>query len=100
MRTLTIVVLASLMFAFSAGAEPTTCQKQVIRSLLKFKKTYLKALVKCVDAENLGKIPGPCPDVVADAKIDKVQTSVREKIGASCPGSDLATLGFPRHLRI
>ncbi|MGH7894333.1 MAG: hypothetical protein ACREQL_06670 [Candidatus Binatia bacterium] len=78
-----------------AHAEPVQCQKQVVKALLRFKKTYLKSLVKCVDAENLGKIGGPCPDATADAKIDAVKLKTRTKIELSCPDPDLATLGFP-----
>jgi hypothetical protein len=91
------------LFAFLVGlavsnvvsADPVTCQKQIIKNLLKFKKNDLKDLGKCLDNENFGKITGPCPDAATLLKINKVKTAVHTKISSSCPDPDIVTLGFP-----
>ncbi len=93
-RAAASVVTILLMSAGVGRADPVNCQKQIVKNLLKFKKTYLKAFGKCTDAENLGKIPGPCPDAAAQLKIQTVQTKVGAKIAASCPDPDRTTLGF------
>src|SRR5436309_15820469 len=95
LRATAMVVFFALAAAGSAGAEPVSCQKQIVKNLLKFKKTYLKKVGKCVDNENLGKIPGPCPDAATQLKVQTLETKIRDKIAASCPAPDLATLGFP-----
>jgi hypothetical protein len=95
-RLVVISALVALaLVASPAGADPVNCQKQIIKNLLKFKKTDLKALGKCADNENLGKITGPCPDAATLLKISKVKTAVHTKISDSCPDPDRTTLGFP-----
>lgn len=84
-----------LLVSVPAHADPAKCQKTVITSLLKFKKTHLKAHVKCLDAQNVGKISGPCPDARAQLKIQTVNQKVVLKIAAVCTMSDLSTLGYP-----
>ncbi len=78
-----------------ALAEPVKCQKDIVKNLLKLKKTYLKKTAKCLDNQNLGKVPGPCPDADADLKIETTRNKVIAKIALSCPDPDLTTLGFP-----
>ena len=84
-----------LVLSGPAHADPAKCQKTVIPSLLKFKKAYLKAHLKCLDAENVGKIPGPCPDARAQLKVQTVNQKVVAKIAGACTMPDLATLGYP-----
>jgi hypothetical protein len=95
MRVVIAVLVALPMLASSASAEPVNCQKQIVKNLLKFKKTYLKKVGKCVDNQNLGKISGPCPDTATQLKLDTLAGKIRTKIEISCPDPDLATLGFP-----
>jgi hypothetical protein len=94
-RRLTGALAAALLLIGSAQAEPVNCQKQIVKNLLKFKKTYLKKVGKCVDNQNLGKIPGPCPDAATQLKIQTTSDKIRIKIAAACPVPDLTTLGFP-----
>jgi hypothetical protein len=93
-RQLIGAITATLLLVGLADAEPTNCQKQIVKSLLKFKKTYLKQAGKCIDNENIGKIAGPCPDAATQLKISTIETKVRSKIELSCPPPDLTTLGF------
>ena len=86
-----IAVLASTA---PARADPAGCQKSIVKQLLKFKKTHLKAHIKCLKDENSGAIPGPCPDAAALAKIQQRVAKVNPSIAAACTASDLATLGF------
>ena len=86
---------AALLLVGSAHAEPVNCQKQIVKNLLKFKKTYLKKVGKCVENHNLGKLSGACPDTATQLKIDTLAGKIRTKIELSCPDPDLATLGFP-----
>jgi hypothetical protein len=86
------VALAAI--AAVAHADPGTCQKQVIKTLASFKKISLTAPEKCLDKENEGKLPGPCPDTATQLKIQKKSTSATDKISTSCTMSDLSALGF------
>src|SRR5215469_17531160 len=74
-----------------AYADPVVCQKQVIKTLASFKKISLTATEKCLDKENQGKLPGPCPDTATQLKIQKKSTSATDKISTSCTMGDLAT---------
>jgi hypothetical protein len=88
-------VAAGLLFvAVSAHADPAKCEKTLITSLLKFKKTFLKVNAKCLDAENDGKISGPCPDAAALLKIQTTSQKVTDKVNAACVAGDLTTLGY------
>ena len=88
-------LVTAVLLLGSAHAEPVNCQKQIVKNLLKFKKTYLKKVGKCVDNQNLGKLSGPCPDTATQLKLDTLAGKIRTKIELSCPDPDLATLGFP-----
>jgi hypothetical protein len=88
-------LVTAILLLGSAHAEPVNCQKQIVKNLLKFKKTYLKKVGKCVDNQNLGKLSGPCPDTATQLKLDTLAGKIRTKIELSCPDPDLATLGFP-----
>jgi len=61
--------LALLALAAVAHADPVKCQKQIIKTLASFKKISLTAPEKCLDKENQGKLPGPCPDAATQLKI-------------------------------
>ncbi len=92
----TIGLLALLVAGASpAIADPVKCQKDLVKSLLKLKKTHLKKTAKCLDNQNVGKIAGPCPDAATALKIQTTRDKVVAKIAASCPAPDLTTLGFP-----
>jgi len=93
----TVAACAAFVFTLTAGsahADSTSCQKQVLGQLFKFKKVYLKASSKCLDKENVLKVPGPCPDATTQAKIDKVLDKVRTKLGTVCTDADLDALGY------
>ena len=96
MTRIALALLVALpLAAATVQADPVNCQKQIVKNLLKFKKTYLKKVGKCVDNENLGKIPGPCPDAATQLKLDTLKVKINLKIAAACPAPDLTTLGFP-----
>ncbi len=86
--------LVALALAAPAHADPAKCQKTLLAGLRKYKKAYVKAFERCLDAENIAKIPGPCPDVSAQAKIGTAVTKINPKIDAACAPADLATLGY------
>jgi hypothetical protein len=92
-RLVLAVVLAAV--APPTHADPVTCQKQLVKQLLKYEKIYVKLHAKCLDLENLQKIPGPCPDATATLKIDTVNQKVADKISGACTTGDLTALGFP-----
>src|SRR5712692_7790735 len=96
-RSLLVVVAVLGALALAApptSADPAKCQKTLLAGLRKYKKTYLKANEKCLDAENLGKIMGPCPDVPAQVKIGDTAGKINPKIDAACAPSDLSMLGY------
>ena len=75
-------------------ADPPRCQTQVVRQLLRFKKVLLRLHERCLDNENLLRIPGPCPDAAALLKVQKINGKVVTSIAATCTMADLAALGF------
>ena len=87
-----LVVAAGL--AVPAHADPASCQKQIVRGLLKFKRAYLLRHFKCVQGENIGKVSGPCPDTTALLKIQLINQKAVTKIAASCTPADLAALNY------
>ncbi|HJQ84699.1 MAG TPA: hypothetical protein VKA21_11510, partial [Candidatus Binatia bacterium] len=91
---LLLVLALAAPLATPAHADPVKCHKTVLSTLRKFKKIYLKANVKCLDAQNIGKISGPCPDASANLKIQTTNQKVVEKISAACTMQDLSDLGF------
>ena len=92
----TVAAIAALLLPIlPAHADPAGCQKQIVKQLLKFEKTYLKADGKCLDIKNKLDLPGPCPDLTAETKIDGVEATVSAKIARVCTMSDLTALGFP-----
>jgi hypothetical protein len=88
------LVVSALALATPVQADPSGCQKVIAKQLRKFKKTHLKAHIKCLKLVNKGDIPGPCPDAAAIAKIQQTTASVTTAITAACTPADLATLGF------
>ena len=94
-RPLAIVVLGLLVVVVPAHADPAKCEKTLLSGLRKYKKTYLKEHSKCLDAENIGKIAGPCPGDLVTSKTATVKQSVVDKTDAACTMADLATLGYP-----
>src|SRR4029453_1139121 len=97
-RAVVAWTIAGTLMAASAQAEPVKCQNQIIKSLLKFKQTYLKALEKCADSENLDKISGPCPDAATQLNIDGIKTKGRAEIDLSCRAPALAPMRCPPYL--
>jgi hypothetical protein len=92
------VALASLVGI--AHADPVKCQKQIIKSLAAYKSAALKQTEKCLDKENVAKLPGPCPDTTALLKIQKKSDAATTKITASCSMADLTTLGYPANCQL
>ncbi len=90
-----VMVLGTLAPAVPpASADPAKCQKTLLTALRKYKKTYLKANEKCLDAENVGKIMGPCPDVPTQVKIGDTAAKINPKIDSACSPTDLSMLGY------
>lgn len=81
--------------AAPAYGDPAKCQKTLLTGLRKYKKTFLKAHEKCLDAENLNKIAGPCPDTTATVKIGLTAQKINAKVDVACAAGDLASLGYP-----
>src|SRR5262245_28258035 len=92
---LAAVALGLLLGAPAPSSGPMKCQSRIIKTLLAYNTIALKATAKCVDKQNVGKLPGPCPDTTALLKIQKKADVSSEKIGSDCTMGDLASLGFP-----
>src|SRR5438876_10424367 len=100
-RSYRLLTLASVVAALAGAvrAEATTdptvlCQKTIVQQLLKYEKTYLKSHIKCLDNENKGVIPGPCPDASAQSKILLANSKVRATISAKCTMTEITSLGY------
>src|SRR5262245_27691694 len=87
-------VALAVLAAAPAHADPVKCQKTFLGQLRKFKKVYLKTMEKCLDSENIGKIPGPCV-ASSQVKIQDTNQIVADKIAAACSMADIGALGFP-----
>lgn len=94
-RVTALAGLLTLALVLPAHADPVKCQKAIAQQLLKFKKTHLKAHAKCLDAENVNKLPGPCPDTAAQRRIQIVSQKATAKLAIACSMADIAALGFP-----
>src|SRR5207249_4981491 len=92
------VGVGAIVLATSVAAQttdPVKCHKEVVKRLANYKKTYLKAVEKCLDRENEGKAPGPCPDALATFKINKTVLKAEATIPLKCSLTDLTTtLGY------
>ncbi|HLY38079.1 MAG TPA: hypothetical protein VKU61_08590 [Candidatus Binatia bacterium] len=89
--------ILAVTFAAPAYADTAKCEKTLLSGLRKYKKTYLKAFEKCLDAENEGKISGTppvCPDTAAQVKIGTAASKINVKIDAACAPADLSGLGY------
>jgi len=87
-------VSLALAAAAPAHADPALCQSTVVKQLLNYQKTVLKRHEKCLNKENKGDIPGPCPDAVANAKIAIANSKVKAKIATKCLMSEITGLGY------
>jgi hypothetical protein len=97
-RRLVVAAAAMAMSTATFGpakADPASCRTKIVKQMYRFKKVYLKSHEKCLEKENIGKISGPCPDPVAQLKVQKVNSKVVEAISARCTMADIAALGFP-----
>jgi hypothetical protein len=89
--------LVAIALAAPAHADTAKCEKTLLSGLRKYKKTYLKAFEKCLDAENEGKISGTppvCPDTAAQVKIGTAASKINPKIDLACAPADLSALGY------
>jgi hypothetical protein len=93
-RSIPLVLLVLLASIVPARAEPAKCQKTISKQMQKLGKKHIQQLAKCLDKENVGKIPGPCPDAQTDLKISQAVAATAAKIAADCTLSDLGDLGF------
>jgi hypothetical protein len=89
-----LLAVSALAVALPARADPAKCQSAIAKQLQKYKKTYLKAHVKCLKNENRGVIPGPCPDLEAQQKIQDRTAKVNTVIPKFCTPADLAALNY------
>jgi hypothetical protein len=87
-------LLATPQPARSAVDPTTLCHRTIVKQLAKYKKVHLKRHEKCLDQDNDGKIPGPCPDALASFKIQVANSKVAAKIALKCTMADLAALGY------
>ena len=84
-----------ILVAASAHADPAQCEKTLLASLFKYKKTRLKLWAKCLDAENAGKYGGLCLDNASIEKLTQLGVKVMSKVSVACAGGDLSALGYP-----
>ena len=93
-----LVVLAALALVTPAHADPAKCQKTLLAGLRKYKKTYAKkAWEKCLDAENVGNIPGPCPDT---APITTAVGKINRILYRQCRSRPVPDISWRTHISI
>lgn len=92
---LMLVVLVATPLRVHADAQTeAVCKKTIVTQLLKYEKIHLKNHEKCLDKENKGTLPGPCPDAFATLKIATTNSKVAAKIGLKCTMADITNLGY------
>ncbi len=89
-----VVLTGVLALAQVAHADPVHCQAQIVKKLATYVKVLLKGEEKCLDKENVGKLPGPCPDPTTALKIQTKAADAVSKIAAKCTMADLTALGY------
>ena len=100
-RTISTIAAAAIVFAIGgapshAATDPNVlCHKTVVKSLEKYKKTYLKLYRNCLDKRNRNLIPDPgCLDTVSSAKLALANTKIAEQIDKKCTMANLTTVGY------
>jgi hypothetical protein len=96
--TLVIALLGMSAAPALAATDPNVlCHRTVVKQLEKYKKTYLKLHQKCLDKENLGKIPD-CSDQgldsVSASKLALANQKVAAAIAKKCQMANLTAVGF------
>jgi hypothetical protein len=97
MRTTLLAValgVALPVLVVPASADPVLCQKTILKQYTVLKKKTLKGVAKCLDKQNKGDLPGPCPDALTAGKLDLAQQKVEAKVAATCSLADATSLGF------
>jgi hypothetical protein len=91
---LTTASIGTLLITSPAGAEPARCQKMLLKSGTVLAQKASTRLARCLDKDNAGKVPGPCPDPITAAKLAIVRQKVERKIATACEIADATALGF------
>jgi hypothetical protein len=89
-----VAIPMTLAGSTPAAADVQHCRVGIVKQLVRFKKTYLRLHRVCIEKENLGKIPGPCPDPKTNLKVQTLNTKVVAKIADLCTMADIMTLGY------
>jgi hypothetical protein len=96
-RTCTVLVAAcvvTLVLSTGAHADARACQKALAKASTGLTKQTLKRMPKCLNKDNAGKVPGPCPDPITAAKLAGATAKAEAKIVKACTTDDMAALGF------
>ena len=80
----------------TAAPDPNVlCHKTVVKSLEKYKKTYLKLYRNCLDKRNLNLIADPgCLDNVSSAKLTLANQKIAAQIAKKCQMTNLTANGY------
>src|SRR5687767_9931737 len=100
MRVVSAAVVAMLLAASAAYAEPLACQRAIAKAGVLFTRATTKALTKCELAKRAGKLP---PDIACAADlpttvtIGRAEEKLRSAVAKACGGKnavcDAADLG-------
>ncbi len=85
------ILVASLLVASPAEAEPTRCKANIVRNSAKFVQSKAQALANCERDIVVGKLPPSTnchTEPKAAALIAKAEARLRDKIAAACGGED------------
>jgi hypothetical protein len=89
-----VTLMRGLLGGSDALADPVKCQKTIVQQLARFKGTKLVKEAMCLDKENKGKIPGPCPDPLTQLRIATINQKVVDSIAKFCTIAEIQGLGF------
>lgn len=91
MRIVTAVVVALLLAASAASAEPLACQRAIAKASGLFTRATTKTLEKCELAKRAGKIPPAvhcASDVPTIVAIARAEEKLRSAIAKACGGKN------------
>jgi hypothetical protein len=73
--------------------EANRCRKELRKQAFQYTTAIMKASRICLDKVNEGVVPGPCPDAVAQSKIDRaIGKASAERIGKKCPAEIVSSI--------
>jgi hypothetical protein len=86
-----LLLIASLVVATDAWAEPVACQRSILMESVKLARARVKALAKCEDQKLTGALPAATDcdaEPVTAGKIARAESKLAQALAKGCGGAD------------